>query len=117
ISAKLEIANGTFHRRLRSALLITYFSTFPLLQLFHFIGPSGGLVKCSLFQDTQLLRRELAPDARLQAAIPERTDAHAQQLLHGMSDSLEHPAHLAVAPFANRDRQHAVAGAAPLVQQ
>ena len=54
-------------------------------------------------------RRQLAPFTGLEPPIGERPDPRAPQLLHRMADRFAHPAHLAVASFADRERQHAVA--------
>ena len=85
-------------RTFRLNSFATHFSTFPLLQLFHFF--SG----------------QLAPPARFQSAIAQRADPDTNQFADGMAHGFEHAAHLAVASLADRDGQHAVAGAAALVQ-
>src|SRR5258705_3216334 len=79
--------------------LPTYFSTFPLLQLFHFV------------------HGQLPPVPRLQLPVRDRAEPDPPQQLHRVPDGLEHAADLAVAPLSDGDEQHALLLPAPLVDQ
>src|SRR5258705_9204179 len=79
--------------------LPTYFSTFPLLQLFHFV------------------RAQLPPVPRLQPPVRDRAEPDPPQRLHRVPDGIEHAADLAVSPLADGDQQHALLVPAALFDQ
>ena len=60
-----------------------------------------------LGETAELVRREVAPRARLQAAVLDRADPRPHQSRHRMADRLAHPADLAIAALVDRDPQHA----------
>ena len=52
-----------------------------------------------LAQGGDFARREVTPGSRSQPGQPNRPNAHAGELGHGVADSRQHAAHLPVAPF------------------
>ena len=71
-------------------------------------GPLLAARSASSRQPPDLFARQLAPGARFQLPIRDRSDAGALQRLHRMADRLEHAAHLTIAPFANRHADDAI---------
>lgn len=65
---------------------------------------SGGF-----FQRRDLRARQIAPVPKLEAAVAERPDGDALQVIDGVADRIEHLPDLAVPSLANRDAKSRLA--------
>jgi hypothetical protein len=70
-----------------------------------------------VLQRRHLFRRQVPPFTRSELAIAERSDLRPPQLAHGMSDSVQHAAHLPIAALANGHEQDPFTIVRPLVEQ